>query len=275
MRPPLAIDEPTLRALERHETLAHAIPDRQVRDLGDALLLSDPVDPDVFWNRMASVRWPDAAAAFDARLAEAITLFGILDRRPHVWPSPAHNRPADLAARLVDHGFRDVGGGHLMILDDVDACPPVRTGEPDPGVSIEVVRGTPDPGRPALAAATVLAEAFEAAPGQVHDLAAGLARTLADRRVALVIVRVDGRPVAVAKGTTFDGATYLSSIGTLIGFRGRHLAELATRTAVAHGRASGARLAYLGVFSGNAPAIRLYERLGFTTIGDAPDLVLQ
>ena len=36
------VDDATMRALERHETRAHAIPHREVRDLGDAVLLHDP-----------------------------------------------------------------------------------------------------------------------------------------------------------------------------------------------------------------------------------------
>jgi ribosomal protein S18 acetylase RimI-like enzyme len=87
-------------------------------------------------------------------------------------------------------------------------------------------------------------------------------------------VRVDGVAAAVAKATTFDGLTYLSSVGTLAGFRGRGLAGLATRhvMAVAGARARGR--AYLGVFSGNAPALRLYRRLGFASVGESPDLLL-
>jgi ribosomal protein S18 acetylase RimI-like enzyme len=274
VRSTFAIDEPAMRALERHETWAHALPRREVRDLGDALLLVDAFDPDIFWNRMVSVRWPDNHAAFDARLTEAIALFGLLDRRPHIWPSPAHNRPTDLAARLAAFGFRDVGGGHLMVLANPDAAPPIAPAELPPGVTVDLIHATPDPGPAARDAAGVLAEAFDAEPGRVHDLAADLARSLSDGRVSLAIVRVDGEPAAVAKATTFDGATYLSSVGTRIGLRGRHLGELATRAAIAHGRTAGATRAYLGVFSGNAPALRLYERLGFASIGESPDLVL-
>ena len=80
-------------AIERHETDAHAIPSREVRDLGDALVLHDPRDPDPFWNRMARVRWPSDPAAFDRRLTESMALFLVLGRRPHVWPSPVHAEP--------------------------------------------------------------------------------------------------------------------------------------------------------------------------------------
>jgi RimJ/RimL family protein N-acetyltransferase len=33
--------------------------------------------------------------------------------------------------------------------------------------------------------------------------------------------------------------------------------------------------AYLGVFSGNEAAIRLYSRLGFATVGESPDLLFE
>ncbi len=98
--------------------------------------------------------------------------------------------------------------------------------------------------------------------------------TLDDPRIVLVLVRVDGEPASAAKATTFDGLTYISSVGTRQAFRGRSLAGLATRHALtAGGRSPG--VAYLGVFSGNEPALRLYERLGFASLGESPDLLLE
>jgi ribosomal protein S18 acetylase RimI-like enzyme len=263
-------------ALERHETDAHAIPGREVRDLGDALILFDPRDPDPFWNRMARVRWPSEPDAFDRRLTESIAVFMVLGRRPHVWPSPRHAEPADIVGRLAANGFRDVGGGHLMVLRDRDACAPIRAGEPDPGVTLQAIRRSADAGPfDPEAMAGVLAASFGAAPQRVAELAADLRRTLDDPRIVLAIARVDGVPAAVAKATSFDGHTYLSSIGTLPGFRGRGLAGLVTRHAVAATAAPAGEVVYLGVFSGNAPALHLYERLGFASIGESPDLVLE
>lgn len=270
------LDDTTIRRLERHEAAAHAIPGREVRDLGDAILLHDPRDAEPFWNRIASLRWPQDHAAFDRRLAEALALFGILARRPHVWPSPDHGQPADLVRRLEANGFRDVGGGDVMVLREPDACPPIARGELDAGVTVRTIARTADaaPGDPDDAA-RVLVDAFGAPPARARGLAADLRQTLDDPRILLVLARVDGVPAAVAKATTFDGCTYLSSIGTRPAFRVRGLAGLVTREAVAASSGRGVDLTYLGVFSGNTPAVRLYERLGFASVGESPDLLLE
>jgi ribosomal protein S18 acetylase RimI-like enzyme len=274
--PAIRVDDATIRALERHETCAHAIPNRVVRDLGDSIVLFDERDPDPFWNRMASIRWPTSPTAFDLRLTETIALFALRGRQPHLWPSPDHSQPADLIRRLVDHGFCDIGGGHVMVLDRPEACPPVRPEELARGVTIHTIRQVTDAGADDTHdMALVLAEAFGAMPGREVELAADLDRVLDDPRVSLAIARVDGRPAAVAKVTTFDGLTYLSSVGTRSQFRGRGLGSLVTRQAVAVDAGASRRLTYLGVFSGNAPAQRMYARLGFASIGEAPDMLLE
>ncbi|HEY4189881.1 MAG TPA: GNAT family N-acetyltransferase [Candidatus Limnocylindrales bacterium] len=272
----LHIDDATTRRLERHETMAHAIPSRRVRDLGDSLVLFDPRDPDPFWNRMVSVRWPAEPAAFERRLSEAITMFALDARQPHIWPSPEHNAPVDLISRLRANGFADIGGGHVMVLTEPAACPPLLAGEVGDDVVIQGIRRAADAGPTDVEdVALVLAESFGAVPARANELAGDLRITLDDPRIALVLVRVDGEPAAVAKSTSFDGFIYLSSIGTRAAYRGRGLAALATRHAVAIGGGTDSQLAYLGVFSGNAPAMRLYERLGFASIGEAPDMLLE
>jgi ribosomal protein S18 acetylase RimI-like enzyme len=271
----LAVDAATMTAIERHELHAHAIPARETRDLGDALLLHDPLDPEPFWNRLQAVRWPADPDAFDRRLAETLALFAILGRQPHVWPSPVHAGPPDLAQRLAANGFTDIGGGHLMVLANPEASGPVRPRELPEGATLHAI-ARPGDARPGDLddAGFVLAASFGAPASRGPELAADLAVTLPDRRVVLVLVRVDGVAAAVAKATTFDGWTYLSSIGTLAGFRGRGLAGLATRHAIATAAAREPGTPYLGVFSGNEPALHLYERLGFRSVGESPDLLL-
>ena len=265
-----------MTAIERHELHAHAIPSRETRDLGDALLLHDPRDGDPFWNRLQAVRWPQDPAAFDRRLAEALTLFAIIGRQPHVWPSPVHAGPPDLELRLRGNGFVDIGGGHVMVLAHPEAARPVREGELAGDVELRVIAGPGEAGPGGLEdTGQVLAGAFGAPAARAPELALDLALTLPDRRVVLVLVRVDGAAAATAKATTFGGWTYLSSIGTLPGFRGRGLGGLATRAAIQAAHAVEEGTPYLGVFSGNATAIRLYERLGFRSVGESPDLLLE
>ena len=71
-----AIDAATMRRLLVHEARVHAMPDRELRDLGDAILLHDPTDPEPFWNRLEALRWPDDPDAFD--------------RAPGRGPRPVH-----------------------------------------------------------------------------------------------------------------------------------------------------------------------------------------
>ena len=265
-----------MTAIERHELHSHAIPSRETRDLGDSLVLHDPHDADPFWNRMQAVRWPEDPDAFDRRLAEGLALFAILGRQPHVWPSPVHAGPPDLALRLQANGFVDIGGGHLMVLAQPEAAGPVQPGEEPAGVTLRAIARPDDAGRDDLDdAGFVLAASFGAPLSRAGDLASELERSLPDPRVILVLVRVHGEAAAVAKATVFDGWTYLSSIGTLTGFRGRGLAALATRHAIAAAAERERGTPYLGVFSGNDTAIRLYERLGFRSIGESPDLLLE
>ena len=179
----MTLDDVTIRALERHETQAHAIPSREMRDLGDAYVLYDARDRDPFWNRMASVRWPSAPDAFDLRLAEALALFGVLGRVPHIWPSPRHSAPADLVERLRANGFSDAGEGHVMVL----AGPgrprrrPCRRTSSAPGVTLLAVHG-PDDAQPGDLddVGLVLAESFGAPPARAAELAADLRLTLPD-----------------------------------------------------------------------------------------------
>ncbi len=121
-----AVDPDTMRRLLLHEARVHAMPGRELRDLGDAILLHDPIDPEPFWNRLEGVRWPVEADAFDRRLTEILVLFATLGRQPHIWAAPVHDSPADLVARLVANGFRDLGAGEVMVL--VDPGPARRAG---------------------------------------------------------------------------------------------------------------------------------------------------
>jgi GNAT superfamily N-acetyltransferase len=188
------------------------------------------------------------------------------------------NEPADLVERLIGQGFADMGGSHLMLLADTEPSAYVARRRLPRGVTLERLHDVTGDARIHAAAgiARVLVEAFDVEPDRCAaiELETEAMFDLPDLHACLI--RVDGEPAAAAKRASFDGATYLSSIGTRGPFRGRGLGELATAAVTADSVTEGCRWTYLGVFAGNDVAIRLYERLGFVRLGPpAPDLLLR
>jgi ribosomal protein S18 acetylase RimI-like enzyme len=271
------IDLPTMHRLLRHEAEVHAVPGRTLRDLGDSLLLHDPVEREPFWNRLEAVDWPSDPTAFDQRLAEVAVLFATIGRQPHVWASPPHDRPVDLVARLRANGFEDVGPGYLMLTRSAE---PARAALERPipaGIELQRLNRMSVPAATAAAddIAGVLLGAFgvdeERRPGVLAETLA----SLADPRFTHYLVRLDGVPSAVARRATFDGLSYLSSIGTVEAARGRGLGRLVTATAMVDAAEAGSDYIHLGVFADNTEAMALYQKLGFDFHGDpAPDMML-
>lgn len=275
---PAGLDRAGLRALEVHETRVHARPRREIRDLGDALMLFDPEDREPFWNRVSCIEWPRRAAPFDRRLAETLALFGSLDRIPHIWPPQRFLEPPDIVERLLRAGFEDLGGGHVMVLDDLEPVTRAVSRAPSPIVSVERLTRPPSADRERLArdVALILAESFDVEADRRDRMATDTSIGFEQPDHHVVLARVGGEPAAVARRTTFDGASYLSAIGTRPIFRGRGLGRLVTAAAASDGVSAGSRWVYLGVFQDNDTALRLYERLGFRVVGPpAPDLVLR
>ena len=263
--------------LLRHEAAVHAVPDRIIRELGDAILLHDTVDPEPFWNRLEAVQFPSDPRDFDRRLAEIGILFASIGRQPHVWLLPPHDSPTDVYDRLVANGFEDAGPGHLMVATNDAAARSALSRVPAPGVTIERYRDIhgADAERAANAVVGVLLTAFdvgdERRPGVVSETLA----TLGDSRFTHYLVRLDGAPVAAARRATFDRMSYLSSIGTSTAARGRGLGRLVSATAMVDGFEEGSELVHLGVFHDNVPARSLYEALGFDYAGEpGPDMIL-
>jgi ribosomal protein S18 acetylase RimI-like enzyme len=272
------VDAEVVRRLLRHEAEVHAIPGRTLRDLGDALLLYDPVEPEPFWNRVEAIQWPDDPTGFDRRLAEIGVLFASIGRQPHFWTLPPHDEPADLIGRLIANGFEDVGDGLLLVARDGEAARAALRRTPlDARTTLERLRGVTGPGVEPLAEAitSVLLAAFDVDDVRRAGVVAETVSSLADPRFMHYLVRRDGAPVAVARRATFDGISYLSSIGTLESVRGSGLGRHVTASAMVDGLHEGSEWIHLGVFAENAPARRLYESLGFSMAAlPGPDMIL-
>jgi ribosomal protein S18 acetylase RimI-like enzyme len=275
---PHEIDPPTSRWLAWHEAVSHGLMGREVRPLGDAVMLYDPADREPFWNRVAGIAWPEQHDAFDRRLTEVLTLFASLERTPHVWPLPGLDEPIDLTRRLLEAGFEDVGAGLLMALDrdGADAAGDPEAARPDVTVERAHRMAGPAAERAAQGIAIVLAEAFNVESQRLAAIEHETLTLLERDEFHAVLLRIAGEPAATARRTTFAGASYLSSIGTRPAFQGRGLGRLATEVAMADALAAGSRWTYLGVFDDNLVARRMYEALGFVVLGGpAPDLLLR
>ena len=91
----------------------------------------------------------------------------------------------------------------------------------------------------------------------------------------MLLLQLDGQPVAVARRAWTEDGSYLSSIATRHGFRGSGLASLVTLHAVREALEQGVGLVHLAVDADNDAALHLYEGLGFALVGDpVPDLLL-
>lgn len=266
-----------MRRLLWHEAQVHAIPGRVLRDLGDAILLHDPVEPEPFWNRLEGLRWPAEPAAFDRRLTETLVLFASLGRQPHIWASPIHDGPLDLVERLVANGFRDMGAGEIMALADPAPARLAAAAPPPDGVTIERLTCLDGPTAAAAASAVVevLLDAFDVDEDRRPGVEAETVASLGHPSFTHYLLRLAGTPATVARRATFEGASYLSSIGTAGWARGRGLGRLVTAVAVSDSLALGSEWTYLGAFAENSGAIRIYEQAGFERVGDScPDLLL-
>ena len=263
------VDDELLRRLEIHETQVHAIePGRELVDLGDAVALFDAGDPDPFFNRVGAIRWPGDPVAFESSLETALRLFETHQRQPYVWLSPGFLSPGDLPERLRERGFVEVGDGALMmILVEDPRGRPKR--DLAPGATLErLTADGPDGGRAgAEAAAIVVAEAFGVSADRVPALTERIAHGVGDPGQDIRLARVDGEPAAVGRRNDSDGMSYLSAIGTRRAFQSRGLAEAVTRALVEEALVAGTEHVYLGAYADNAPALTVYERVGFAVIG--------
>jgi ribosomal protein S18 acetylase RimI-like enzyme len=287
-------DPDLARRLAIHEARAQQTPGRELRDLGDSWLLHDPSDAEPFWNRLIAPRWPSESAAFDRRLDEVITLFATLARLPHVRPLPLGSEPADLVHRLELAGFETVGADRRMVLvapervEELLAAAEARVAAAFGHGAVTVSRhdlSAIAPGRRrrlperrqwAGDASLVLADAFGVEPVRRTALENDVLACISRPGCAMLLLRVDGEPAAIARRATTDEGSYLSSIGTRLRFRRAGLGALATALILRDALSTGGPTVHLAVESDNEAARLLYEALGFALVGEpAPDLLLR
>ena len=86
--------------------------------------------------------------------------------------------------------------------------------------------------------------------------------------VAFASLRMDGRVVAVGRGAVDDGWLGVMAVEVDPAYRRHGLAAAVMAQLWRWGTAAGARRSYLQTEVGNEPAVRLYEKLGYTVHHD-------
>src|SRR4029079_8772620 len=122
----------------------------------------------------------------------------------------------------------------------------------------------------------VLADAFGVDSIRLLALENDVLACISRPGCAMLLLRVDDEPVAIARRATNAEGSYLSSIGTRPACRRRALGALITLLALEDTLAAGGPTIHLAVEADNEAARRLYTGLGFAAVGDpAPDLLLR
>jgi len=286
-------DSDLARRLVLHEARAQQTPARELRDLGDGWLLHDPSDAEPFWNRLIAPRWPADPAAFERRLDEVITLFATLARLPHVRPLPVGCEPADMTQRLQAAGFVSMGADRRMVLlepapvGELRAAAEARVATAFGAGAVTISRhdlgSAPvregrwsDRRRWAVDASLVLADAFGVESARRIALENDVLACISRPGCAMLLLRLNGEPAAIARRATNAEGSYLSSIGTRPDLRRRGLGSLATLLVLEDALAAGGPTVHLAVEADNEAGRLLYAGLGFASVGEpAPDLLLR
>ena len=198
------------------------------------------------------LRWPEDEAA--ERLARLTATMRERGEWPSVSISDGLTLPPTIGETLAGAGWRIVAGERIMFTRHPPTNPHL-----DPTLRIEAVT-------PASAKECVELEItnFGLPPSELESRAERLAETVRNGTERAYIVRLMRKPVASARLIPGgQGTACLSGINVVAAQRGRGYGRLVTSVATRAGLATGSKLVWLSVDESNAPAVKLYESLGF------------
>ena len=198
------------------------------------------------------LRWPADEAA--ERLARLTAVMQGRGEWPSVSISEGLTQPATIGDTLTAAGWRIVAGERIMFTRHPPTNPHL-----DPTLRIEAV--TPSTARECV---ELEITNFGLPLNEIEPRTEWLAESVRNGSERAFIVRLMHKPVASARLIPGRGGTAcLSAINVVAAQRGRGYGRLVTSVATRAGLATGAKLVWLSVDESNAPAVKLYESLGF------------
>jgi len=221
----------------------------ELPELGVTLFSAPGMGPGL--NFAARVRWPaEGVAERLGRLQEHMQLRG---EWPALVVAEGLSEPPDLSLWLEGNGWIDLERERVMWTRHPPTVPHL-----DPSLRVEAVTRRS-------------AAEFEQVEREVFGVAVSRAQERAQRVVAGVeagefrayLVRLRGSSVATARLAPGRGVAGIFGVAVSAGYRRQGYGSLVTAVATRAGLAAGAKLVWLSVEEGNAPAIGMYRRLGY------------
>jgi GNAT superfamily N-acetyltransferase len=200
---------------------------------------------------------------------------GFSGRSNCCWPLAAPDRPLDAAIEAVEAWYAGRGLASLFIMPDapdLDDLGRILVGrgysalKPTLVMTGPLAEGDAGPAVISDAVDEAFCDLFVEVQGDGADAAerVGTLRRIAPPR-AFASARIDGRAVAIGACAIEGEWAGVFGMRTAAEHRRRGLAQAVIAALSAAARDAGASRAYLQVEADNAPAIALYERLGFAT----------
>lgn len=200
---------------------------------------------------------------------------GFSGRANACWPLGAPDRPLDEAIGAVEAWYAARGLPPLFRPADIDETLPLRAALEASGYAAgketlvmtgPLPRGDAAQARIETAPDAAFAQVFAAtavSPGDAAERIDAITRLAAPR--AFARIERDGAPAAIGIAAVDSGWAGVFGMRTLVEHRRQGLALGILAALGDFARQAGARRAYLQVETRNAPAVSLYERLGFET----------
>jgi N-acetylglutamate synthase len=220
-----------------------------VADLGGLLVTLPGRGPG--YNFAACVRW--TAADVPARLTALRRRFGAAGEWPTLIVAEGLTEPAGLAERLAAEGWVELERERIYFARSQPTVPHLS-----PALRIEAVTA-----RTAAECEQIEQRVFGLAERHADSRARNLARAIDAGALRAYLVRLDGVAVASARLSIENGLAAISGVGVLPEHRRAGLATLVTAIVTRAGLALGSSLVWLSVDERNAPALKVYRRLGY------------
>jgi len=173
------------------------------------------------------------------------------------WPSmllaDRLDRPPGLDQAMGSLGWRRLSGETVLWVGHASVVPHL-----DPRLRFEQVQL-----RTVAEHETLEREIFGVDPSRASARREELADALVVGGLRAFVVRLDDEPVAVARLSQGDGVAGIYALGVVLAWRGRGYGTLLATIATRAGMATGNRVVWLSVEDGNAPALHVYDKLGF------------